>query len=369
VDLHPIALAENLVHVDAVRPVALGDQVAHAIADVGAEACARHRGDQRDRPPVGAQPRQQPRLVGAQAEQRRDRALELFGVGGEQLVLRERVEQRDRGLVVMGAFDQVQPRQDLRELAVQQRRTARRLRVGLAGEQPDHAADAAERHGVHARAAVHRRQLGGLADPQPAPLRHVAAREAEVRPAADHPEQHEVPLKQPAQERGIVFVRDLLGEPLDARGHLLEVGDDALHGAEHVAHLVLELGQLAGLEPPVDLEVHDRLAGQLARVAHAHDVALGVALDADDRVRVAHDVQPTRGKYLPHGVDEERQVGRVRLDQRPARARRGGAHRGERPVARLGHREGVPDLGGDVVGGRRRLGQPTTEVGASEGDK
>ena len=56
---------------------------------------------------------------------------------GEQLVLGERVEQRDRGLVVVRALDQVLGREDLAQLAVQQRRLARGLGVGLRGEQAE----------------------------------------------------------------------------------------------------------------------------------------------------------------------------------------------------------------------------------------
>ena len=100
----------------------------------------------------------------------------------------------------------------------------------------------------------------------PSPSGHAAAREAEVRAAADDAEQHEVAVQQPAQELRLGRVGGLLGEPLDPRGHLLEVGDDAPHVGEHRARRVLELGQLAGVKTAVELEVHDRLAGQLARV-------------------------------------------------------------------------------------------------------
>ena len=45
----------------------------------------------------------------------------------------------------------------------------------------------------------------------------------------------------------------------------------------------------------------------------ARDRAARVALDADDRVQDTHDAQPAGAELRRDGVDEERQVGRVRL--------------------------------------------------------
>ena len=58
------------------------------------------------RPSAVAAAEQAP-LLGLQPQQRDDRAAQVVGGRGEQLVLREGVEERDRGLVVVRALDQV----------------------------------------------------------------------------------------------------------------------------------------------------------------------------------------------------------------------------------------------------------------------
>ena len=103
------------------------NSVEQALQQVAVVARARQRDDQRRAARVGVAAAEQPHLLALQREQRHDRAAQVVGRGGEQLVLRERVEQRDRGLVVVRALDQVLGAQDLAQLAVQQRRLARGL--------------------------------------------------------------------------------------------------------------------------------------------------------------------------------------------------------------------------------------------------
>ena len=138
VDLHAVALAEHEVRVDGGRAEALAEVVDQALEQLAVVARARERDDQRGAAAVRVAAAEQPHLLALQREQRHDRAAEVVRRGGEQLVLGERVEQRDRGLVVVRALDQVLGAQDLAQLAVQQRRLARGLGVGLGREQPEH---------------------------------------------------------------------------------------------------------------------------------------------------------------------------------------------------------------------------------------
>ena len=138
VDLHAVALPQHEVGVDARGAEAHAEVVDQALEQLAVVARARQRDDQRGAARVGVAAAEQPHLLALQGQQRDDGAAQVVGRGGEQLVLRERVEQRDRGLVVVGALDQVLVAQDLAQLAVQQRRLARRLGVGLGREQPEH---------------------------------------------------------------------------------------------------------------------------------------------------------------------------------------------------------------------------------------
>ena len=369
VHLHPVALAQHLVDVDPVGAVALGDQLAHGLADLGA---GRSRGTAAISDTV--RPSSDRRVSSRDSSARSSSSAATApwssaAARGEQLVLGKRVEERDGCLVVVRALDQVEAREDLVELGVEQRRRARGLRVGAAREEADHAPGAAEGDRVHAHAAVDRRELRDLADRQALTGGHVAAREPEVRPAAHDSQEHEVAVEQPAQERGLVGRGRLVGEHLHARGHRREVRDDPLHAGEHLAHRVLELGQLGCVQPAGDLEVHDRFAGQLARVADTRDVAGRVALDADDRMRVAHDLEAARQQLGPHRIDEERQVARVGLEQRAAGARRGGAHGGRRLAAAAGELVRGADLLGEVGVRRLGIGDPASQVGLAEGDE
>ena len=161
---------------------------------------------------------EQPHAVGAlQREQRDDRAAQVVDRRGEQLVLRERVEQRDRGLVVVRALDQVLGLEHAPQLAVQDRGLGRGLGVGLGREQAEQARLAGElavgRHAAHADvvhplAAVHRRARVGLVDDQQlAAGRELAQRLGQLRRAgpacayAERSSSARMPSPEPGMQR------------------------------------------------------------------------------------------------------------------------------------------------------------------------
>ena len=154
------------------------------VEQLGVVARGGERRDQRDRAAVGRAAAEQPHAVALQRQQLDDRAAQVVGARGEQLVLRERVEQRDRGLVVVRALDQVLVAQDLAQLAVQQRRLRGRLGVGLGREQAEHARlagdapvvrDLADADVVHPHAPVHGREPVRLGDDQQVALERALA--------------------------------------------------------------------------------------------------------------------------------------------------------------------------------------------------
>ena len=429
VHLHAVALAEHEVVVDRVGLEALAEQRQQALQQVAVVARARQRDDQRRAPRVGVAAAEQPHLLALQREQRHDRAAQVVGRGGEQLVLRERVEQRDRGLVVVRALDQVLGAQDLAQLAVQQRRLARGLAVGLGGEQAEHPGladdlavgrDPPHADVVHPHRPVHAREPVGLGDDQqvalerPRPhaggqrvdrhrLRVRRARDVgeDPEPRVGHDrdrvvaeavlavaEEDEVVAQQPLEE-GDGLVDLLVGvarrsgareldhppRPVGHRGEVLDRGADV---GEHLAQRLLEPRELLGREPAVEVEVHDRLAPRgLARVQHRLDRAVGVALDADDRVQDAVDPDPAAAQRGAHRVDQERPVLGVGLHHRAGRLvavllerRREGAHRDRLGAARGGELEGADDLVAEGVGRQRPVravgGEPAQE-GLREG--
>ena len=170
------ALAEHVLGLDVARLEAAHEQLADAVDEHRPVAVAREREDERGAAAVGRAAAEQPHAVGAlQRQQRDDRAAQVVDRRGEQLVLREGVEERDRALVVVRALDQVLGLEHAPQLAVQHRGLGRRLGVGLAREQAEQARlagdlavgrDAAHADVVHPLVAVHRRARVGLVDDQ-----------------------------------------------------------------------------------------------------------------------------------------------------------------------------------------------------------
>ncbi len=231
-------------------------------------------------------PSRRTRSVPSSAQQRDDGAAQVVDRRGEQLVLRERVEQRDRALVVVRALDQVLGLEHAAQLAVQDRGLGRRLGVGLGGEQAEQARlardlavgrDAAHADVVHPLVAVDRGARVGLVDDQQLAGRRqralalaqlaerdgprvggavlvgedaeAGAGDAAVGVVADlvlaRAQQDEVAAQQPGEE--VDRLADLVGvvararlarepdHPLDALGHRAEVGDRAAHGEQRRA--------------------------------------------------------------------------------------------------------------------------------------
>ena len=280
-DLRRIGLAKGQVVVDRGAVEALHEQVLELAAELGVEALARERDQDRDTAvdEVAAdEHRDAPRLL--QVHQAHDLAADLVGGRREQLVLREALEQRDDLLVVVRALEEVLGLQDLGELAVQHRRAAGRLHVRLRGEEPDDAnlteqravgSDPSDADVVHLRAPVHggvavrlgddqevaalepgakglrhagerdgNREPGGLGvgqDPEPR-VRHDGDRSALRR--VEHrvlavAEEDEVVLQQPLDERDGLLDLVVLVERRRRMRQLDEFGDLAPHRAE-VAH-------------------------------------------------------------------------------------------------------------------------------------
>ena len=409
-----LALAQHGLGVDGVGAEALAQQRGEAVEQLGVVADGGERGDQRDRAAVGRAAPQEPHAVALDREQLDDGAAQVVGARGEQLVLRERVEQRDRGLVVVRALDQVLVAQDLAQLAVEQRRLRRGLGVRLAREQPEHprlagdaavVRDLAHPDVVHPHAPVHGRQPVGLGHDQQVALERALAhvrrqlgqrprpRERRGRlvgqdaePRAGHEpdrvvrdlvlavaEEDEVVGEQPLEERdGLVdlVVRVARGaragelhHPPAAVGHRREVHHRPAHVAEHRLDGVGERLEVLVAQPAVEVEVHHRLArGRLARVDDAGDATVRVALEPDDRMQRSLHGQPARGDRLADRVDEEREVLRRRLEHRAhALVAVGLGGRIERPhddrpvAAAGGEVEHAADLG-QQVRGRRLLG-------------
>ena len=370
-DLHAVALPQHEVGVDARGAEAHAEVIDQALEQLAVVARARQRDDHRGAARVRVAAAEQPHLLALQGEQRDDGAAQVVGRGGEQLVLRERVEQRDRGLVVVGALDQVLVAQDLAQLAVQQRRLARRLGVGLGREQPEHprlahdlalGRDPAHADVVEPDAPVHAREPVGLRDDQQVSLerafahlgaecvdwdglgvlRALAVGENPQPGAGDDgdlrvgeavlavAEEDEVVVQQPLEEGDrlvdlVVRVarrpgpRELHHPPRAVR-HRGEVLDRAADVLEHAAQRLREAFELLRLEPPVEVEVHDRLAPRgLARMQDRGDGAVSPALDAQDRMQHALDAEPVSPQPGADRVDEERPVLRVRLDDRTRR--------------------------------------------------
>ena len=116
------------------------EQVLQLAAHVGVEAIARQRHEQRDAPPVQIAADEEPDvLLLLQGKESHHLGSQLVDGGGEQLVLRERLEDRDDRLVVVRSLDEVFGFQDLVQLAVEHGGLRGRLHVRLRREQTDHA--------------------------------------------------------------------------------------------------------------------------------------------------------------------------------------------------------------------------------------
>ena len=427
VHAHLVVLAQDGGGVDRVGAEALLQQRAERVEQLGVVARGGDRGDQRGRPAVVRAAAQQPDPIALEREQRHDGAAEVLRRRREQLVLREGVEQRDRGLVVVRALDQVLVAQDLAQLAVEQRGLRRRLGVGLGREEAEHArlADdpAVGRHAphadvVHSHAPVHRRQAIGLGDDQQVargrPLAHAGRQLLErlrpgegrrglvgedAEPRAGHDgdrvlgdpvlavaEEDEVLLQQPLEE-GDGLVDLVVGVARRARpgqldhaagavGHRRVVEHRAADVAQHAVDRRRQLVERVALEPAVEVEVHDRLARRrLARVQDGGDATVCATLEPDDGVHHVRDAHARRVERRRDGVDEEGQVLGVRLHHGAvALITVLGADRVEhahdhRPVAApRGEIEDARDLAVELLGRRlgRGVGRQAAQVGRGE---
>ena len=401
-----VRVAEREVVVDRVAAEALAQELLQAVAHRRVEAVARHRDEHRD-PSTGRvealRDRDDVRLVGLQ--HRHDLGSQLGPGGLEQLVPRERLEDRDGCLVVVRALDQILRGDDAPELAPQERRARRLLHVHERGEQPDQAdladhgagrVDALEIDRVHARATVDagwpvrlrdQQQVAAL-DALAQPLRHVRERHPlrvrrsllvaedpataagdqlerrSVRALDDRvvarPEEDEVMLAQPLEERdGLV---DLLlavacarsarsiDQAADHRRHVGVIRDGDPELAQRAGDLGSQALRTLGSEPLDDLDPHHRLAcGRSPRRADADDRAVGRSLDAEHRVQQGLDREALGRDRAAHGVDQERRVGRVGLEHRRAVRAVDDAHR-DGVAPRIHEREQAPDLAEQRLG-------------------
>src|SRR5918997_300146 len=184
VDPDAVALPQHGLRVHRIRAEALAQEPGERVEQVGVVARGGQRRDERDAAAVvGAAP-EQPHLVALERQQLDDRAPQIVRAGGEQLVLRDRVEQRDGGLVVVRPLDEVLVAEDLAQLAIEQRRLGGGLGVGLGGEQAEqprlagHAAvvaDLADADVVHPHPPVDRREPVRLRNDQPVALQRALA--------------------------------------------------------------------------------------------------------------------------------------------------------------------------------------------------
>src|SRR5581483_10533403 len=126
------------------------------------------RHEDRQAAPEHVPPDEEAHLPIRELQQPRERVPQLLRRGGEKLILRETIEERDERLVVVRALHEVDRVEHLMELAVERRSSAGGLRVSLRGEQAEQpllaedlprARDAPDADVVHARTAVN----GGLA--------------------------------------------------------------------------------------------------------------------------------------------------------------------------------------------------------------
>ena len=372
-DPRVLRLAERQVVVDrgAVEP--LLEQVLQALAQPRVEPIPRERHDDRDAPAVEVPTYQHAdAAVPLQLQEPADQPAELARRRLEQLVLRERLEQRRGGLVVMRSRDQVLRGEHLLELVVQERRLRGRLHVRLRREEPDHAGLADDLavgvhvpHAdvVHARAPMDRRVRVGLREdqqvavfdaPPQARIERIQQRRFGERRAADVGEDAETAPGRRADGAPIGRVDQLvlaiteedevqLEEPVEEVDRLADLLRGVTHGGvarqlQHVVGAILHRLEVAHHQPDVtqdrldpflqvgsgcvgqtaiELEVHDRLAVRgVPRRGDTLQTPLLVARRADDRVQDPADHQVPSRELLGDGVDQERRVVDVRLEDR-----------------------------------------------------
>jgi len=202
-------------------------------------------------------------------------------------------------------------------------------RVGLA----DHQRLGRVRHGMRlARQRGGRRGLGG--DPQHAQV----GAGVEVQPVAPAlldeavaavAEQHEVVVRQPAQEGERLVARgSRRGAGFEFGGGLGQAGAHrrpVVHRGAHVAQRLREAGgqRLARrrIEYPIDLDVHHRLvrAARFAARRQGRERAASVALDVEQRVQDEVQPQALAVDLHDHRVDQEGHVVVDDLDDGMAR--------------------------------------------------
>ncbi len=292
----------------------------------------------------------------------------------EELLLGQRVEDRDDLLVVVRALADVRLGEDRGELAPQDRDVPGRLGVRLRREEADEAvlsrrlsvrAQLLDAHVVHARPPVHGRLGVGLVDDQHRAVyrqladpvgerrhRHglgeariaLVAQEPEARPRLDHDrglpgladdvvraiaQEDEASCPEPLEE--ILDLLELLPAGRELLGLLVELDDDPLHRAHHGdevvrdAHHVLQaLGELgaddlaaAGILDAAHLAVDDGLLGSpVGGRSHADHPTVLVPLDVEEGVDHGLDRDVARGQVFANRVDDERSLADVGADHR-----------------------------------------------------
>ena len=387
-EVRGVGLAEREVVVDRLAAEALEQQLLQPPAHVRVEAVARHR-DQHGDALAGRVGRCATETTCASSacstamtSPRSSRPARL-----EQLVARERLEDRDRRLVVVRALDQILGGDDAPELAAQERRARGLLQVHERGEQPDQRAArrstapfasmrlrsiesmrarrctrdgrfvfeissrsppsmrsrrpgdicasgwpcgvrrallVAQDAASRARDELQRRPVGPVDDRVVARAR---GRRSAARAATRGTRRSRRSPPRRSGRRHRAPRRSCARRPPSSRR-----GRRRRRAARRASARPRRRAPRArsGVEPLDELDAHDRLArGRAARAADAHDRAVGGALDAEDRVQQRAHREALRRDRAAHGVDEERRVGRC--SPRAPSSRRAPRRRAPRP--------------------------------------
>ena len=342
--------------------------VSETAAEIGVVAVARHVDKGGDEPleRVMAHEQRDP-LAFLEIDDAESEALERFGVGLEQLVAREMLQDVQQRLAAVSRRIEARARQHLVHLAPQQRNAARTRAVGNRSEQPDEqpfadrlplAVEPFDDDGVERRRAVHRRTHARLGDEQwigaleerrhlgrqrtalaqAVEDRHrILAQYAETRfrlqndagfsAAAPNTElaiadEGEMVVIEPLQERRGLFrggfteqggtVGDLAERLLRPLAHRTPVLDGSADIGEHPRQIALDGGKrvVAGLL--VDLNLHEGFGDALVRAVAARpqrlELSRRIAPDHECRMnhQMHHQVHPVQ--LHRHRVDEKRHV-------------------------------------------------------------